>query len=68
VLPENYTPAAIFSRKSLTRISDATVKLVVSGDVDEALLDALQDYVKRQKKRLGVSHSKATADKDEAAN
>jgi hypothetical protein len=44
------------------------VKLVVSGDVDEALLDALQDYVKRQKKRLGISHSKTTADKDEAAN
>ena len=30
------------------------VKLVASGDVDEALLDALQDYVKRQKKRLGL--------------
>src|SRR5258705_431410 len=31
------------------------VKLVASGDVDETLLDALQDYVKRQKKRLGIS-------------
>jgi hypothetical protein len=41
------------------------VKLVVSGDVDEALLDALQDYVKRQKKRLGINPTKATADKDE---
>jgi hypothetical protein len=30
------------------------VKLVASGDVDETLLDALQDYVKRQKKRLGI--------------
>jgi hypothetical protein len=25
------------------------VNLVVSGDVDETLLDALQDYVRRQK-------------------
>src|SRR6266566_1791648 len=30
------------------------VKLVASGDVDATLLDALQDYVKRQKKRLGL--------------
>ena len=29
------------------------VKLIVSGDVDEMLLDALRDYVKRQKKRFG---------------
>jgi hypothetical protein len=36
------------------------VKLVASGDFDESLLDALQDFVKRQKKRLGI--------KDEAAN
>ena len=28
------------------------VKLVASGDVDETLLDAIEDYVKRQKKRL----------------
>jgi hypothetical protein len=32
-----------------------------SGDVDESLLDALQDYVRRQKKRLGIAN-------DEAAN
>jgi hypothetical protein len=44
------------------------VKLVVSGDVDEMLLDALQDYVKRQKKRLGIDQSKAKADKDETAH
>jgi len=37
------------------------VKLVASGDVDATLLDALQDYVKRQKKRLGLPS-------DEAAN
>jgi len=28
------------------------IKLVASGDVDESLLDAIEDYVKRQKKRL----------------
>ncbi len=43
------------------------VKLVVSGDVDEMLLDALQDYVKRQKKRLGIGPSNATANKDETS-
>jgi hypothetical protein len=31
------------------------VKLVASGDVDENLLEALEDYVKRQKKRLGIT-------------
>jgi hypothetical protein len=30
------------------------LKIVASGGVDETLLDALQDYVKRQKKRLGI--------------
>jgi len=38
------------------------VKLLASGDVDEILLDAIEDYVKRQKKRL------AKAKDDEAAN
>ena len=28
------------------------VKLIASGDVDDTLLDAIEDYVKRQKKRL----------------
>jgi hypothetical protein len=28
------------------------LKLVASGDVDETTLEALEDYVKRQKKRL----------------
>ena len=28
------------------------LKLVASGDVDETMLEALEDYVKRQKKRL----------------
>jgi hypothetical protein len=37
------------------------VKLLVSGDVDETLLDALQDYVKRQKKRLRIEPSKDEA-------
>ena len=31
------------------------LKLVASGDLDENLLEALQDYIKRQKKRLGVA-------------
>jgi hypothetical protein len=34
------------------------LKLVASGDVDETMLDALEDYVKRQKKRLGLSGPK----------
>lgn len=36
------------------------LKLLASGEVDETMLEALEDYVKRQKKRLGK--------KDEAAN
>jgi hypothetical protein len=31
------------------------LKLVASGDLDESLLEALEDYIKRQKKRLGVT-------------
>ena len=31
------------------------LKVVASGEVDEIMLDALSDYVKRQKRRLGVS-------------
>jgi hypothetical protein len=31
------------------------VKLVASGEIDETLLDALSDYVKRQRKRLNIS-------------
>lgn len=30
------------------------IKLVAAGEVDETLLDALTDYVKRQRKRLGL--------------
>jgi hypothetical protein len=37
------------------------VKLVASGNVDDSLLEALEDYVKRQRKRLNAT-------KDEAAN
>jgi len=36
------------------------VKLIASGEVDDTLLEALEDYVKRQRKRLGK--------KEEAAN
>lgn len=38
------------------------LKLIASGEVDETMLDALEDYVKRQKKRLGLPA------KNEAAN
>lgn len=38
------------------------LKLVVSGEVDKNLIDALEDYVKRQKKRLGVTDGEAKAD------
>jgi hypothetical protein len=31
------------------------LKLIASGEVDAGLLEALEDYVKRQKKRLGLS-------------
>jgi hypothetical protein len=31
------------------------LKIVASGEVDETLLDALEDYVKRQKKRLSTA-------------
>ena len=31
------------------------VKLVAAGEIDETLLDALTDYVKRQRKRLGLT-------------
>jgi hypothetical protein len=30
------------------------VKLIASGELDESLLDGLSDYVKRQRKRLGL--------------
>jgi hypothetical protein len=36
---------------------------IVARDVDASMLDALEDYVKRQKKRLGI-----TPQKKEAAN
>jgi hypothetical protein len=39
------------------------LKIVARGDVDASMLDALEDYVKRQKKRLGI-----TPQKKEAAN
>jgi len=37
------------------------LKLIASGDVDETMLDALEDYVKRQKKRLGLPAKKEAA-------
>lgn len=39
------------------------LKIIASGDVDETMLDALEDYVKRQKKRLA-----SQPEKKEAAN
>jgi hypothetical protein len=35
------------------------IKLVASGDIDETLLDALSDYLKRQRKRLGLPQTEA---------
>jgi hypothetical protein len=43
-------------------VIDSSLKLLASGEVDETMLDALEDYVKRQKKRLGLPP------KNEAAN
>ena len=37
------------------------LKLIASGEVDETMLDALEDYVKRQKKRLGLPIKKEAA-------
>jgi hypothetical protein len=34
---------------------DQYLKLVVAGQMDESLLEALEDYIRRQKKRLGNS-------------
>jgi hypothetical protein len=33
------------------------LKLIASGDVDGTMLEALEDYVKRQKKRLGITEA-----------
>jgi len=33
------------------------LKLIASGEVDETMLEALEDYVKRQKKRLKTSEA-----------
>ncbi len=35
------------------------VRLVVSGAVDKDIIDSLEDYVDRQKKRLGINEQKA---------
>jgi hypothetical protein len=37
------------------------LKLIASGDVDETMLDALESYVERQKKRLGIAPKKEAA-------
>ena len=39
------------------------LKLIASGDVDETMLGALEDYLRRQNKRLGIA-----AEKIEPAN
>ena len=41
---------------------DHHVRLVVAGAVDKNILDSLEDYVKRQKTRLGIDVT--DADKD----
>ncbi len=40
------------------------VKLVASGEIDETLLDALTDYVKRQRKRLSLPATGAATDSE----
>jgi hypothetical protein len=37
------------------------LKLIASGDVDEMMLEALEDYVKRQKRRLGAAAPRTAA-------
>jgi hypothetical protein len=37
------------------------LKLIASGDVDSTMLEALEDYVKRQKRRLGIDPAKKEA-------
>jgi hypothetical protein len=37
------------------------LKLVASSDVDQTMLEALEDYVKRQTMRLGVNASSSQA-------
>lgn len=37
------------------------LKLIASGDVDESMIEALEDFVKRQKKRLGIEPKKEAA-------
>ena len=37
------------------------LKLVANGEVDGTMLEALEDYVKRQKKRLGIAETKEAA-------
>ena len=49
----------MFTEESTSQQYD---KLVASSDVDESLLDAIEDYVKRQKKRL-AGKPKAANDK-----
>jgi hypothetical protein len=46
-------------RVAFTEESNANVyvKLVISGEVDDLLLDALDAYVKRQRKRLGLTQT-----------
>ena len=45
-------PKPAFRPRILTR--GTNLKLVASGEVDETMLEALEDYVKRQKKRLSA--------------
>ena len=44
------------------------VKLIASGEIDESLLDALSDYVKRQRKRLGLAADNQTPKEKEDRN
>ncbi len=37
------------------------LKVIASGDVDDTMLEALEDYVKRQKKRLVAAYQAGVA-------
>jgi hypothetical protein len=57
-------------RVVFTEESDPTryIKLIASGDIDETLLDALTDYVKRQRKRLNLPAIRADAETKQGEN
>ena len=58
--PASLTPSAPNGRVGIALSGSCAAKLIASVEVDDSLLEALEDYVKRQRERLEK--------KDEAAN